>query len=88
MDEKKLIVPQEVPLCGTCSFWEGKRAIDEEARLVVLKEDDEGQCLVEEKPKKALQSFEAQTCAWEDLKNEESPKALNPPQNKIVRFPR
>lgn len=45
----KLILPAEVKVCATCSYWDGERKVDTELRLVVVEEGCEGECLVQEK---------------------------------------
>lgn len=42
----ELIVPTEFAVCATCGFWDGQRRVDEEAGLVVVKQDLEGECLL------------------------------------------
>ncbi len=77
MGKKKLIIPQEVPLCGTCSFWDGERQVDEETQLVVLTENALGKCLAVEKPRSALHARKSrQSCLWEDLSLNESESVL------------
>ena len=46
---QKLIIPAEVKVCATCSYWDGERKVDSELRLVVIADSCEGECLVQEK---------------------------------------
>ena len=42
---KKLIIPAELKICATCSYWDGIRKVDPELRVVVIDECAEGECL-------------------------------------------
>lgn len=65
----KLILPAEVKVCATCSYWDGERKVDTELRLVVVNEGCEGECLVQEKCCSGLrdESRENHDCLWEHL---------------------
>ena len=66
---KKLIVPAEVKVCATCSYWDGPRNVDTELRVVVIAESCEGECLVCGRSCQGL-SNEPQVnsgCLWEHL---------------------
>jgi hypothetical protein len=70
----KLILPAEVKVCATCSYWDGERKVDTELRLVVVEEGCEGECLVQEKSCSGLND-EGETrsdCLWEHLAPDES----------------
>jgi hypothetical protein len=69
MKKKKLILPAEVKVCATCSYWDGERMVDPELRVVVVAEDCEGECLVQTKCSPSLNDGRAETehCAWEHL---------------------
>jgi hypothetical protein len=69
----KLILPAEVKVCATCSYWDGERKVDTELRLVVVEEDCEGECLVQEKPCDALndKAEASGACLWEHLAPDE-----------------
>ena len=70
----KLILPAEVKVCATCSYWDGERKVDTELRLVVVEEGCEGECLVQEKSCNGLND-EGETrrdCLWEHLAPDES----------------
>ena len=65
---EKLVLPNEVPLCGTCSYWDGKRKVDEESQLVVVESNTHGTCIITEKQRPALYANPKQhACLWEDL---------------------
>ncbi|GHU34541.1 hypothetical protein AGMMS50256_28300 [Betaproteobacteria bacterium] len=66
---KKLILPAEVKICATCSFWDGKRKVDHELGIVVVEESCVGECLVESKSCRGLNDeFEwRDDCLWEPL---------------------
>ena len=66
--EKKLIVPAEVKVCATCSYWDGERQVDEEFNLVVVAEECRGECLAQEKASGGLDDVRHMPeCAWEPL---------------------
>jgi hypothetical protein len=79
----KLILPAEVKVCATCSYWDGERKVDTELRLVVVEEGCEGECLVQEKSCSGLND-EGETrsdCLWEHLapdESDESDKQVDP----------
>ena len=65
---EKLILPTEVKVCATCSFWDGERQVDGEMKLVVVSEECVGECLVQEELKPGLHDVRAEcSCIWEDL---------------------
>lgn len=65
---EKLILPTEVKVCATCSYWDGERQVDADMKLVVVAEDCQGECLVQEISKPALQDVRKEcSCIWEDL---------------------
>ena len=68
--ERKLILPAELKVCATCSYWDGERKVDEELNLVVVAEHCEGECLVNERGCGSLDSARRPNggeCAWETL---------------------
>lgn len=75
MKKKKLILPAEVKVCATCSYWDGERLVDGELGLVVVKEDCAGECIVQEKPSLGLADVRQQAadCAWEHLAPDAAP---------------
>jgi len=66
---KKLILPAEVKVCATCSYWDGERTVDPELRIVVVDESCSGECLVQSKCCQGLNDeFEwREDCLWEHL---------------------
>ncbi|HMW18781.1 MAG TPA: hypothetical protein PKN13_01300 [Accumulibacter sp.] len=68
---KKLIIPTEIKICATCSYWDGDRRVDSEWQLVVVEEDCQGECLAQARPSPALndlrQSDRSAECIWEHL---------------------
>ena len=72
---KKLILPAEIKVCATCSYWDGERKVDPELRVVVVDEDCEGECLVQCKCRPGLtDEFEwHKDCLWEHLAPDETP---------------
>ena len=76
---QKLIVPAEVKVCATCSYWDGERKIDPELRVVVVEDCSDGECLVQGKCCKGLND-EAEwrdDCLWEHLAPDEIPAPEN-----------
>lgn len=68
MMEKKLILPAEVKVCATCSYWDGERQVDEELALVVVSEECQGECLMHGDQCNGLSDVRTmQNCAWESL---------------------
>lgn len=65
---EKLILPNEVKVCATCSYWDGERHVDVEMKLVVVSDECNGECLVQEVPKPGLHDVRQEPgCMWEDL---------------------
>jgi hypothetical protein len=66
---KKLILPAEVRVCATCSYWDGDRDIDPELAIVVIEENCQGECLVRHQYRQGLDDEPAQNkkCLWEHL---------------------
>jgi hypothetical protein len=72
---EKLILPAELKVCATCSYWDGERRVDGELKLVVVDECCEGQCLVTETIKPSLHPMQAErACLWEDLEPDSDTK--------------
>ncbi len=70
---KKLIVPAEVKICATCSYWDGERQVDTELRTVVVDDKCQGHCLVQDVTRCAMtDEFEFfPDCLWEHLAPDE-----------------
>ncbi len=65
---EKLILPNEVKVCATCTYWDGERHVDDEMKLVVVSDDCRGECLVTGAAKSSLQDVRQDCdCIWEDL---------------------
>ena len=65
---EKLILPTEIKVCATCSYWDGERRVDAEMKVVVVDEECEGECLVTECCKSGLHDARRESaCLWEDL---------------------
>lgn len=73
--ERKLILPAEIKVCATCSYWDGERKVDEELSLVVVAESSEGLCLVQDKSCGSLDSVRRgeRECSWEHLAPDDVP---------------
>lgn len=71
--KQKLIIPAEVKVCATCSFWDGERKVDSELRVVVVDGTCEGECLVQEKCCRGLNDENEwrDDCLWEHLAPDE-----------------
>ncbi len=72
---KKLILPAEIKICATCSYWAGERKVDPELRVVVVEEGCSGECLVQSKDCQGLNDeFEwRDDCLWEHLAPDDTP---------------
>lgn len=70
---QKLIVPAEVKICATCSYWDGERKVDPELRVVVVEDSCAGECLVQGKCCQGMNDeFEwREDCLWEHLAPDE-----------------
>ena len=65
---EKLILPAEVKVCATCSYWDGERQVDAEMKLVVVSAECHGECLVQGHNKPSLHDSRTdKACIWEDL---------------------
>lgn len=65
---EKLILPTEVKVCATCSYWDGERHVDADMKLVVVTDECLGECLVQEQEKPGLHDVRKEVfCLWEDL---------------------
>lgn len=73
MSERKLILPAEVKVCATCTYWDGTRSVDAEMRVVVVCESCQGECLVSESQTPALATGNPHCeCLWDDLEADEA----------------
>lgn len=76
--KRQLILPAEIKVCATCSYWDGQRKVDTELRLVVISESCVGACLVQGKNSTALNDVrgESDGCVWEHLAPDDAPGDL------------
>lgn len=71
---EKYILPAEVKVCATCSYWDGERVVDTEMKVVVVSDSCEGECLAQEKVLPGLHDTRQEcACIWEDLGPDEPP---------------
>lgn len=81
--KKRLILPTEVKVCATCSYWDGERQVDEEFQVVVLSETATGECLVQETDKLGLHDTRCEPdCVWEHLEAD-TPAADDKPASRV-----
>lgn len=74
MEHRKLILPAEIKVCATCSFWDGERHIDGDVRVVVVADNCEGECLIKGEFRQGLHGTRLEPdCMWEDLEPDEVP---------------
>ena len=72
MADRKLILPAEIKVCATCTYWDGVRTVDNHLRLVVVSESCEGECLVGEVTRRALRAVDQDaSCMWDDLQGDD-----------------
>ena len=65
---EKLILPTEIKVCATCSYWDGEREVDNDMNVVVVADDVKGECLVTESSKSCLHHMSSDhNCLWEDV---------------------
>lgn len=65
---EKLILPTEIKVCATCSYWDGERRVDPEMKVVVVDDACKGECLVTTCCKDGLNDVRGEReCIWEDL---------------------
>jgi hypothetical protein len=69
----KIILPAEVKVCATCSYWDGERQVDDEMQVVVVDENCHGECLAQEVDKPGLHDIRGEhQCIWEDVDADEN----------------
>ena len=75
MSDRKLILPTELKVCGTCTYWDGVRTVDHEVGVVVVGERCRGECLVREHTVSALHTVgKDPDCLWDDIEGDELPR--------------
>ncbi|MEY2632847.1 MAG: hypothetical protein RIR00_1501 [Pseudomonadota bacterium] len=76
---QKLILPAEVKVCATCTYWDGERRVDDELQVVVVAEDCAGVCLVTETDRSGLtDAREPRDCLWDDLNGDKAEETKPP----------
>lgn len=74
MADDKIILPCELRVCATCSFWDGERRVDSDARLVVVAEACSGECMLRGQATPCTLSGRGlNVCDWEPLPEAEAP---------------
>jgi len=74
MAEGKLILPCELRVCATCSFWDGARRVDGDTRLVVVAEACFGECMLRGQDTPCtLSGKQLSVCDWEPLPEAHEP---------------
>lgn len=80
-NSNKLILPAEVKVCATCSYWDGERKVDDEVKVVVVSDSCAGECLLREQALHGLTHAEKiRNCLWEQLGEPSRPE--DDPENK------
>ena len=81
MPDRKLILPSELRVCATCTYWDGLRSVDEELRVVVVCDCCEGECLVRQVPMPALRAVHRDAgCLWDAVPADDPPLDERPAQ--------
>lgn len=63
-----LILPAEMKVCATCSYWDGERKVDTDVGVVVVADGAAGECLVKESERRGLHSVRHEcNCEWEHI---------------------
>ncbi len=71
VDGRKLILPAELRVCATCSYWDGARSHDAETKLVVVEHRCPGECLLREEQIGCTTPADGlKLCAWEPIESE------------------
>lgn len=71
----RIILPTEVKVCATCSYWDGERVVDPDVNVVVVAESCQGECLAQEKHLPGLHDTRAEcSCIWESVEADEMPE--------------
>jgi hypothetical protein len=70
----KLILPCELRVCATSSFWDGARRVNADARLVVAAETCAGECMLRAQDTPCtLTGRRLSFCNWEPLPEADGP---------------
>lgn len=74
MTDRKLILPAELKVCASCTYWDGPRSVDEDVRVVVVCESCEGECLVRAVSMPSLRAVHEDTdCLWDGIIDYDTP---------------
>lgn len=66
--DNKLILPAEIRVCATCSYWDGERKVDEDIKVVVVSDNCTGECILREQLFAGLTAADKiPNCLWEHL---------------------
>ncbi|MBS1191352.1 MAG: hypothetical protein H6R10_3144 [Rhodocyclaceae bacterium] len=69
---EKIILPAEVKVCATCSYWDGDRVVDSDMKVVVVAASCQGECLAQERMIPGLNDVrQERSCIWEHLDPDE-----------------
>jgi hypothetical protein len=69
---ERIILPTEVKVCATCSYWDGERMVDPDVNVVVVADSCQGECLAQEKMVEGLHDTRREcSCIWESLEPDE-----------------
>jgi len=78
VDNRKLILPAELKVCASCTYWDGPRSVDEDVRVVVVSESCEGECLVRAISMHSLRAVHEDTdCLWDGIVDADTPLKHN-----------
>jgi hypothetical protein len=82
MSDRKLILPAEIEICATCTYWDGERSVDGDVRVVVVCESCQGECLLREAQTPGLSPAHGDgACLWDDLDVGEPPSEGGEPES-------
>jgi hypothetical protein len=74
MADHKLILPAELKVCASCTYWDGPRSVDIDVRVVVVCESCYGECLVRAVSTPSLRAVHHDTdCMWDTIVDEDTP---------------
>ena len=77
---EKLILPTELKVCATCSYWDGERAVDRDVQVVVVSKCVQGECLVHAQDTPALwDTRQDKDCLWENISPDDELEPAVPP---------
>jgi len=76
VSNRKLILPVELKVCASCTFWDGPRSVDTDVRVVVVCESCEGECLVTAVSTPSLRAVHGDSdCLWDTVIDADAPPA-------------